>query len=318
MLARLKGEGVGIIYVSHRMAEIRRIADRVTILRDGRRVATVAAADATDTSLVELMTGRRIDMLFPTIVARPAARVLEIEGLTLADGSVRDALALCPRRGNHRHRGPRGFRQVGADPRGLWPGPDRRGQPPPAWQAARQPPLPPLRSAGASATFPPTVAPRASPSSAQVRENASMAALDLARLSRFGLLRRAAERGLVRGVMERLSLRPLETERRVRAFSGGNRQKVLLARGLMRDIGLFLFDEPTVGIDVGAKLEVYALMKDLAEAGAAIVLVSSELPEVMHLSNRLYVMHRSHVVAELAGEAMTEHAVLGHFFSEAA
>ena len=89
-------------------------------------------------------------------------------------------------------------------------------------------------------------------------------------------------------------------------LSGGNRQKVVLARGMTRDLSVFLFDEPTVGIDVGAKFEVYELIKALAEGGAAIVLVSSELPEVMNLSQRLYVMHRSRIVAELQGDEISE------------
>ena len=91
----------------------------------------------------------------------------------------------------------------------------------------------------------------------------------------------------------------------------------MLARGLTRDFELFLFDEPTVGIDVGAKVEVYEFMQSLVEAGAAIVLVSSELPEVLHLSNRVYVMHLGRVVAELAGGDMTEQNVLAHFFRHA-
>jgi ribose transport system ATP-binding protein len=91
---------------------------------------------------------------------------------------------------------------------------------------------------------------------------------------------------------------------------------VLLARGLTRDINVYLFDEPTVGIDVGAKTEVYALMKDLVATGAAIVLVSSELPEVLHLSHRVHVMHRSRMVAELTGADINEQAVLSHFFRE--
>ena len=95
-----------------------------------------------------------------------------------------------------------------------------------------------------------------------------------------------------------------------------HRQKVMLARGLTRETDVFLFDEPTVGIDVGAKVEVYELMKALVEAGAAIILVSSELPEVLHLSNRLYVMHRARLVAELSGEDINEQAVLSCFFQE--
>jgi len=149
-----------------------------------------------------------------------------------------------------------------------------------------------------------------------VRENASMAALDLPAFARSGVLQRSSERRVVQSIAERLKLRPAHIERAVANFSGGNRQKVLLARGLTRDINVFLFDEPTVGIDVGAKTEVYGLMKDILATGAAIVLVSSELPEVLHLSHRVYVMHRSRMVAELTGADINEQEVLSHFFRE--
>ena len=101
-------------------------------------------------------------------------------------------------------------------------------------------------------------------------------------------------------------------------LSGGNRQKVMLARGLTRDFAVYLFDEPTVGIDVGAKVEVYEFMKSLAEGGAAVVLVSSELPEVLHLSARVYVMHLGRIVAELTGGDITEQNVLARFFPHTA
>ena len=114
-----------------------------------------------------------------------------------------------------------------------------------------------------------------------------------------GILQRRERAARHSGDLDQLKLRPPQIERTVANLSGGNRQKVLLARGLTRDIKVFLFDEPTVGIDVGAKIEVYELMKALVAAGAAIILVSSELPEVMNLSHRLYVMHRSRMVAEL-------------------
>ena len=151
-----------------------------------------------------------------------------------------------------------------------------------------------------------------------VRENASMAALDRPEFARGQALRLGEERRLIQRVVDKLRLRPPQIERPVVNLSGGNRQKVVLARGMTREIRVFLFDEPTVGIDVGAKFEVYDLIRELAERGAAIVLVSSELPEVMNLSQRLYVMHRSRIVAELAGEAISEQGVLGHFFADAA
>jgi ribose transport system ATP-binding protein len=150
-----------------------------------------------------------------------------------------------------------------------------------------------------------------------VRENVSMASLDCATFARGSLLRRAEERRLVQRIVDKLRLSPPRIEQNVVNLSGGNRQKVVLARGMTRDLNVFLFDEPTVGIDVGAKFEVYELIKALAEAGAAIVLVSSELPEVMNLSRRLYVMHRARIVAELQGAEINEQRVLSHFFAGA-
>jgi ribose transport system ATP-binding protein len=141
-----------------------------------------------------------------------------------------------------------------------------------------------------------------------------MAALDLPAFSRRRFLRRRAERTTIGGVMGKLKLRARSIEQSVDDLSGGNRQKVMLARGLTREIRVFLLDEPTVGIDVGAKIEVYGLIKELAERGAAVMLISSELPEVLHLANRVYVMHRGRLVAELAGAEITEQAVLSCFF----
>jgi ribose transport system ATP-binding protein len=153
--------------------------------------------------------------------------------------------------------------------------------------------------------------------SRSVRENASMAALDRPAFARGQLLRLKEERRFVQRIVERLRLRPPRIEQAVVNLSGGNRQKVVLARAMTRDLGVFLFDEPTVGIDVGAKFEVYELIKNLAEEGAAVVLVSSELPEVMNLAHRLHVMHQGRIVAELRGAEIEEQRVLQHFFAGA-
>jgi len=121
----------------------------------------------------------------------------------------------------------------------------------------------------------------------------------------------------VQRIVDKLRLRPPRIEQSGVNLSGGNRQKVVLARAMTRHLDVFLFDEPTVGIDVGARFEVYELIKELAERGAAIVLVSSELPEVMNLSRRLYVMHRARIVAELQGTEISERRILAHFFAGA-
>lgn len=314
LTGQLKASGVGIIYVSHRIREISEIADRITVLRDGHKVATVNAGDVTDNQLVELMTGRRVSVLFPEIKHAPGEKVLEVDHLTLLNGSVRDAsihartgeitgiagLAGCGK--SELIRAVYGLETIKAGEIRI------RGRP------IRNPaPLASLRAG--VCYFPSDRVAEGLALQRPVRENASMAGLDLPAFARRGVLRHKAERRLVQeAVVDRLKVRPPAIERILANFSGGNRQKVLLARGLTRDIRVFLFDEPTVGIDVGAKTEVYELMRGLVMQGAAIVLVSSELPEILNLSHRVYVMGRSQIVAELTGAELNEQLVLSYFF----
>ncbi len=312
----LKADGVGIIYVSHRMGEIRRLADRITVLRDGRKVATVRAGDVDDRALIELMTGRKVDALFPTIRAAPAEIRLDVRDLSLTNGTVQGAslrahageivgiagLVGCGK--SELIRAVFGLERIESGTIYC------RGQELPA-------PTPRAALAHGICYFPSDRVTEGLALSRPVRENAAMAALDCAEFARGQILRLRNERRLVQRIMDTLGLRPPNIERQVVNLSGGNRQKVVLARAMTRELGVFLFDEPTVGIDVGAKFEVYELIKNLAERGAAVVLVSSELPEVMNLSQRLYVMHRGRIVAELHGEAIEEQRVLGHFFAAA-
>jgi len=315
LIAKLKAAGAGIIYVSHRMREITAIADRITVLRDGRKIRTVAAGEVSETELVELMTGRKIEVLFPQIEFRPRETLLEVEHLTLANRSVND-VSLHARAGeitgiaglvgcgkSEIIRAVFGLETITAGT--IRVGGEAVAHPTPAGLLRR-----------GLCYFPSDRVAEGLALARPVRENASMAALDLPAFSRAKVLQRRSERRVVQSIVERLRLHPPQIERPVANLSGGNRQKVLLARGLTRDIKVFLFDEPTVGVDVGAKAEVYELMKTLVASGVAIVLVSSELPEVMHLSRRLYVMHRSRIVAELTGKDINEPKVLSYFFGE--
>jgi ribose transport system ATP-binding protein len=315
IVAKLKKSGIGIIYVSHRLSEIKRIGDRITVLRDGRKIATVQSGNIGEIELVELMTGRKIEVLFPQIPHHPTDKLLEIDHLTLADRSVND-VSLYARAGEIT--GIAGLVGCGKSEviravYGLEPmasGTIRiRGEPISA-------PSPAHSLATGVCYFPSDRVAEGLAIARPVRENASMAALDLPVLAWHRILRREHERRVVQRVMDTLKLRPPNIERTVATFSGGNRQKVVLARGLIRDIAIYLFDEPTLGIDVGAKAEIYELLKSLVMKNIAIVLVSSELPEMLNLCNRLYVMHRSRLVAELTGKDINEPAVLAHFFHE--
>jgi ribose transport system ATP-binding protein len=152
-----------------------------------------------------------------------------------------------------------------------------------------------------------------------VRENITLAALPLLKLSLYSMfLKRKNESELALDLSQRLNLQPLKIERSVNLFSGGNQQKTLLAKVLTRNTKLFIFDEPTVGVDVGTRAAIYEFLGELCQQGVAIVLISSDLPEILHLTNRAYVFYRGNLRAELRGEEITEQNVLFHFFERKA
>jgi len=151
-----------------------------------------------------------------------------------------------------------------------------------------------------------------------VRENMALPWLEFAPFSRWGLLDRHGERAAAQELARRVNLQPLNIERDVEHFSGGNQQKVLLAKALCQPIKLFILDEPTVGVDVGTRVAIYELIARLCEAGSGVLLISSDLPEILHLTNRTYVMYRGRLSGQVVGHAITQDAVLGYFFERRA
>ncbi|MGH1541965.1 MAG: sugar ABC transporter ATP-binding protein [Arenicella sp.] len=313
LVEQLKEKGVGIIYITHRMSEIKKIGDRITILRDGKYIDCVDAARATEDELVTLMTGRVIDSIFPQVNYKPADTALDVNGLSTQNGRIQDVsitiregeivgfaglvgsgkselLRACfglsdVRSGSVKFHGEEvtGFSPKQMLDRGFFYNPpDRRAEG-----------LAMIRSC---------------------RENMTFPSLGLKKLSRGLFLRRAKEKQLSKDLAEKLQLHPMNVERQVGHFSGGNQQKVLLAKCLTRDVKLYVFDEPTVGVDVGTRSEIYKFIADICESGAAVVLISSDLPEVLNLSNRAYVMYRGQLQAELSRDEITEQNLLKHFF----
>jgi len=150
------------------------------------------------------------------------------------------------------------------------------------------------------------------------RENMVLPALRDPPVRRGAFLDVAQEQSLIRRLSKRINLQPARPERDVGHFSGGNQQKVLLAKSLSRPVQVFVFDEPTTGVDVATRAAIYRFIAELCEAGAGVLLISSDLPEVLHLSHRLYVMYRGRVQAEFSGADITEQNVLSYFFEREA
>jgi ribose transport system ATP-binding protein len=305
----LTAEGVAVVYISHRLEEIRQIGDRVTVLKDGRTVATDLPARGTATAdLIRLMTGREIEYVFPE---RPAADtdskiVLEVDGLGLTKkfaevsfqvraGEIVGLAGLVGAGRSEILETVYGARKASAgtvtvDGKRLRAG---------SVQAAVR--------AGIG------LAPEERKSQGLLLDQAvyrNITVSSMSRFSRAGFLDRGAERAQARELAESLDVRPAGVDRPVRNLSGGNQQKVVLARWLLRDCRVLLLDEPTRGVDVGARSEIYALIRSLATRGVAVVVVSSEVEEVLGLADRVLVVREGLVVHEGPAEDIDEHKVL--------
>ena len=312
----LTARGVGIIYITHRMAEIHRIGDRITILRDGKYVDTISAEHADENRLVELMTGREVGAIFPLLdLDAPGEDVLRLEGLTAANGSVLD-VSMSVRKGeivglaglvgsgkSEAMQAAFGALKV-SHGRVIYKGQDVTGHTPGAAIRDGFLYLPADRHEEGLLMV------------RSVRENIALASLDVPPFRRGIFLNRAGERRIVKDLADRLNLSPNNPERAVDHFSGGNQQKAMLARSLTRHVDLVVFDEPTVGVDVGTRAAIYRFIVDLAKAGTAVVIVSSDLPEILNLTQRAFVFYRGRLQTELTGDDLTEENVLASFFEK--
>jgi len=305
----LTADGVAVVYISHRLEEIRRIGDRVTVLKDGRAVAGGLPAKSTPTrDVVALMTGRNVEYVFPDRpLAAPAGEpVLTVQGLARAGEFAPFDLELRPGEivglaglvGSGRSevletiygaRKPTAG-QVRVDGQPLRPGSVR------AAVRAGLGLAPEERKAQALLML------------ESVTRNVSVSSMS--RFSRAGWIDRRAESGAARAAVRELSLRPDDPSVPVRTLSGGNQQKAVLARWLLRGCRVLLLDEPTRGVDVGARAELYAVIRRLADEGLAVLLVSSEVPEVLGLADRVLVLREGRVVHTAPARDLDEHRVL--------
>jgi rhamnose transport system ATP-binding protein len=305
IVRRLKSRGVAIVYISHRLDETFAIADRVTVLRDGSYVGTRLTGETDAGELVQMMVGRRIDNMFPKTVAPIGAPVLEARdivrrpmtksvSLTVRAGEIVGLAGLV---GSGRSE----FAQTVF---GITPA--ESGEIRLMGEAVRIVSAKSARAKGI-AYVPEDRGVQGLIRPMSVLHNLSLATLGA--LSWAGFIDRAAERRLAEEAIRRFSVKTSSPEEIAGRLSGGNQQKIVLGKWLANNPKLLILDEPTRGIDVGSKAEIHRLMSELAGAGVAILMISSELPEVLGMSDRVLVMREGRLVAEFDRAHATSEAV---------
>jgi len=307
IIHRLRERGLGVVFVSHRLNEVRAICDRIVVLRDGKNAGALPVNEASDDRIIAMMVGRSIDNLYPKRPATPGDVVLEVQGLTRR-GIIEDisfhlrageVVGLAGLVGSGRTEVARAI--FGADR--IDKGTIRLNGTPVRIRSPQD-----ARSLGIG-YVPEDRKVQGLVPGMTVRDNVTLAVLR--QLARAGhVVDRSVLEGVARRYVHELHLRPLRTDLPVGSLSGGNQQKVVLAKWLAVDLKVLLLDEPTRGIDVGAKAEIHGLIDELAHRGMAILLISSELPEVLAMSDRILVMSEGRLVGELSREEATQERIL--------
>lgn len=303
VIESLKAKGVGMIYISHRMEEIFRICDRVTVMRDGHTVGTDRVADTNIDKLVKMMVGREIKDRFPKIDVAVGEPKLEVKGLSLP-GKLQD-ISFAVRSGEIV--GIAGLMGAGRTELakalfGVTPARHGEirvdGRP-----VAIRKPVDAIRAGIALVTE--DRKDEGLLLNLSVKDNISLP--NLKDVSSFGFVSRSKETGISDRLISQLLIKTPNGEQKVGSLSGGNQQKVVIGKWLETNPQVFILDEPTRGVDIGAKKEIYDLMNQMVSRGVAILMISSELPEVLGMSDRILVMHEGRIAGEFArGEATQE------------
>lgn len=308
IIRELKESGVGIIYISHKMDEIFKISDRITVLRDGHFIDSRPAKDYTENSLIEQMVGRTLDSIYPKEEVEFGEVVLEARNLTDGDefadvsfklrkGEILGFAGLIGAGRTEVMEAVFGTRKlVGGDvyiegQKTVLKSPEQAIKHGIVYisEDRKQKGIIPVGS---------------------VSGNLTISALD--KISKRGVLNAAEERQQVSDYIDKLSIKVSSQKQQIRNLSGGNQQKVLIARGMLTEPKVLILDEPTRGVDVGAKAEIHALISKLAKQGMGIIMISSEMPEIIGMSDRIIVMHEGQIVGELERQCFNQERIMNY------
>ena len=305
-IRKLKAQGVAILYITHKMEEIFQIADEVTVVRDGAWIITKPASELTVDEIITHMVGRKVENLFPRTAATPGMVAIEVKNLT-REGVFQD-ISFQARKGEivgFAGLVGAGRSEVMRSVFGLDPydsgsilvngkqtrirnsGDGLRSGIAMMSEDRRAEGIIPIRS---------------------VRENASLAFID--RFAKFIFINQKQEIQATDSMLLKLKVHASSPKQEIRTLSGGNQQKVIFAKWLLGETKVLILDEPTRGIDVGSKAEIHQLMCDCAAEGMAVIMISSELPEVLGMADRIYVMREGRIAGELSRQAATQETIM--------
>ncbi len=306
LLRRLAADGVGILYISHKLSEIFALADRVTVLRDGKYIGTQNVQDITPDVVIRMMVGRELGEMYPDKATQRGEPILEVRNLRLPGQQVRNSFTL--------YRGEvLGFAGlIGSGRTELMRaifGADPKAEGEIVLDGRRVEIHSPSRAIQRRIGYLPEDR-KAAGLFLDMALKSNIEVSILPEVSDNGFVTPGKEKRIAQEYVERLNISTPSVEQQIRRLSGGNQQKTLIAKWLAIRPRLLIVDEPTRGIDVGAKREIHYLLRRLAQEGVGVIMISSELPEVLGMSDRVLVMHEGAIVAELTADQATEEAIM--------
>ena len=310
MIQKLKERGIGIIYISHRMEEIKEVCDRLTVLRDGERVSSMAREEVTEKALITAITGKEKGLEFPKLNRKLGKKILEVKNLSSIKGlrsisfSLREGeiLGIGGLMGS-------GKSDIGRSVFGL----DKVIEGEITISGKKAGAFSPKSMINEGVVYFPADKHQALIGCRNLKENQTILALH--QFIRRGIIQKKKEVVEALNQAKKTNIKPPNLAKIVAYFSGGNQKKILISRALLLDhVRIFILDEVTHGIDIGGKIELFRIVKELSTNGAAVIYISSEMDELLNLCHRVVVMHQFRVFRELSSTEATRDNLLHHFF----
>jgi len=319
MIEILKAEGIGVIYITHRMKEIYTICNRVTILQDGQVVDSDKVSNINEQKLVELATGRTIKNFFPEMNHQFGRKLLDIKNLCVSDNNLEhvsinvragEVVGLAGLAGSGKSAIGRACFGINKIKSGNITYLDDV-----IYDSSKQiNDISPRAMLDRGMLYVPSDRRAEGLIMEQnIRENISLPSLGLPKFSTGFMVNRKNEKDIVEKISEQLNFNNHGIENKIGQLSGGTQQKVMLAKSFARDVQLFILDEPTIGVDIGTRVSIYELISDFCESGGAVLLISSDLTELVNLSQRIYIINEGSLSAEISSNESSEQLIQNYF-----